>query len=405
MKRKKELLFSILFTLCFTQITFAGELFRFRHVDNSKYRIISTVYEDVYIDEQFSHSSEITNKVSVSIKSKNPNRGEIKALFYLTEKVSINKNSFSHINKEYTSSFTRDKFGVYSDDQDAYMPVVRNVPIFPEREINSGDSWVKKAYEIHDFRGEPFFVNNPFKIPILVNYTYLGKEYKDGIELDKIKIYYTLFHNINNPIGVGDFILKRITGKSEQILWWDNKKGLPYSYKERFNLVLELKDNREIEFKGSAKARVILSEEMNQDKIEKDIKKKLKEGGIKDWNVKQTEKGISIELTNINFYPNSTLFLPEEIKKLEKIGVILKSYKKRDLLIVGHTAMAGTKKERKKLSKERALAVAEFIVKNKIREEDQILLEGKGGSEPIANNETIEGMKKNRRVEIIILEN
>lgn len=54
----------------------------------------------------------------------------------------------------------------------------------------------------------------------------------------------------------------------------------------------------------------------------------------------------------------------EKIKLLE-ISEILERYHRRDLLISGHTALAGTREERLSLSLERANAVNEYLIKNK----------------------------------------
>jgi flagellar motor protein MotB len=57
------------------------------------------------------------------------------------------------------------------------------------------------------------------------------------------------------------------------------------------------------------------------------------------------------------------------------------------------------------LSKKRAQAVADFLVKKGYLKASKIVVDGKGGSEPIASNDTEEGKAKNRRVEITILAN
>ena len=75
-----------------------------------------------------------------------------------------------------------------------------------------------------------------------------------------------------------------------------------------------------------------------------------------------------------------------------------------DIRVVGHTAEAGTAKKRLQLSLDRAGRVAEELIRRRARTVEQILIEGKGSEEPIASNETEEGRRLNRRVEIIIVD-
>ena len=99
------------------------------------------------------------------------------------------------------------------------------------------------------------------------------------------------------------------------------------------------------------------------------------------------------------------MLVDEELEKIRKIAEILKKTAGRDILVTGHTALAGTEEGRQKLSVERAGAVADYLLKLGAKEEKEIMIQGKGASEPVADNSTEEGMRRNRRVEITILEN
>ena len=58
-----------------------------------------------------------------------------------------------------------------------------------------------------------------------------------------------------------------------------------------------------------------------------------------------------------------------------------------------------------KLSIERARVIAEMLVALGVRKPEEIIIVGYGAERPIADNSTPEGMARNRRVEITILEN
>ena len=91
-------------------------------------------------------------------------------------------------------------------------------------------------------------------------------------------------------------------------------------------------------------------------------------------------------------------------QKLIKIAKILSAFPENDLLISGHTALAGNAQSRQKLSEERASAVAEFLIDLGIKDSHHIFTQGFGATKPIAPNTNTEGMARNRRVEITIME-
>jgi len=83
---------------------------------------------------------------------------------------------------------------------------------------------------------------------------------------------------------------------------------------------------------------------------------------------------------------------------------ILKNYPNNDLLITGHTALAGTKESRAKLSKQRAESTADYLLKLGVKDSYHIFTQGLGAEQPIDTNSTEEGKRRNRRVEITILD-
>jgi outer membrane protein OmpA-like peptidoglycan-associated protein len=69
--------------------------------------------------------------------------------------------------------------------------------------------------------------------------------------------------------------------------------------------------------------------------------------------------------------------------------------------IVGHTDAIGTYAYNQVLSERRASSVADYLVEEHALS-DRFYVEGRGKTEPIASNATIEGRAANRRVEIIL---
>jgi outer membrane protein OmpA-like peptidoglycan-associated protein len=375
--------------------------FEFNYREGEKYRILSTVEQDVYINREFSHHAAILNRISVEVTGADDDWGKLEALF-ITSEESLDGDQVFAWGNEYFSEFKRDRLGYYTIDPSYFMPVVRDVPVFPEREINTGESWSAKGREAHDFRAS-FGLEEAFHFDYPVHYTYLGTGEKDGKKFDLIKINYNVFHNTRNTYG--GLYPVRITGSSNQTLYWDYRLGRPYAYEEEYVFIFNMSNGMEIEYSGTAEAKVLSSSVMNRDKVVEEIQNSIKEQGIEDTTVRPDERGVTITLENIQFPPDSSELIKSERQKIMKIGQILKKYPERDILITGHTALAGTPEGRQQLSEERAKVVGEFLLELGIRVPDRLIYRGMGAREPIADNSTEFGMRQNRRVEITILEN
>ncbi|MEO8887327.1 MAG: OmpA family protein [Mucilaginibacter sp.] len=89
---------------------------------------------------------------------------------------------------------------------------------------------------------------------------------------------------------------------------------------------------------------------------------------------------------------------------LEGLATSLQNNPQTNILIVGHTDNTGTASHNMDLSVRRAEAVKSFIVSNNVAP-SRLSTEGKGETEPIADNTTADGRSQNRRVEIAIVAN
>ena len=159
-----------------------SEIFRFNFRDGDTYRINSTVTEDVYLNGQFAHQAYITNRVTVEVSDVQPasNGKPSSALHTCTFMTSEqNSNRTFSWGREYPSVFRRDEFGIYTIDEQYFMPVVRNVPVFPQHDVKIGESWQHSASEAHDLR-DNFNIQKPFVVPIDVTYTYKGLAAHEG---------------------------------------------------------------------------------------------------------------------------------------------------------------------------------------------------------------------------------
>ena len=128
--------------------------------------------------------------------------------------------------------------------------------------------------------------------------------------------------------------------------------------------------------------------------------------GLENVSVKQTDKGLTLSIENIQFKAESAVLLPSEKPKLDRILEILEAFPDNDILVSGHTAYSTTGRDPQKLSEERADAVAAYLVEHggDFHDRYHVFTQGFGATQPIAPNDSEEGKAKNRRVEITIMD-
>jgi len=105
---------------------------------------------------------------------------------------------------------------------------------------------------------------------------------------------------------------------------------------------------------------------------------------------------------NINFATGSTAIQGSE-KDLETIYNLLVQAEETKLKIVGHTDNVGNPDSNLVLSRGRANSVVEYLTSRGISKERFQLVDGRGDTQPIGDNNTVSGKAKNRRVEITLL--
>lgn len=379
------------------------EKFRFIYEKGDKFRFLSTVHEDVYLNHSlYNRNTEITNRIAFEVADSAPDSswGLLKGTFITAEKPE--GSAVAVISETYDSEFRRDAFGTYIIGDQYYMPVVRNLPIFPDRALSPGDTWAAAGEERHDLR-RVFEIPDPYAIPFDARYRYVGTVQKDGKDLRLITADYTIFYQPAPPRAYASIYPVQVAGFSSQKIYWDPRAGQIESYEERFKLIFDWSDGSTIEYRGTADARLTEAQLMDRKKLAADIADAVKD--LDNVVVAPTDKGVMISIENIQFQPDSAELAQSELEKIAAIAEILKRYQGRDILVAGHTALAGTAGGRKKLSEERARAVAEELIRDGARQPSEVQVAGYGAERPVADNSTAEGMAKNRRVEITILEN
>lgn len=370
-----------------------------------QYRVLSTVEQDVWINGLYSHHATILNRISISIPRVENGRGFHEAVFVTSEEA-VGGQSAREVftwGEEYESEFWRGRRGYYEIDPQWFMPVVRDVPVFPDRAVSPGTTWSADGHEVHDFR-RSFGIPDPYRFPIPVTYAFNDVVERDGRTYAVIDVEYNVFFRPDRSYPGARYPV-RISGFSDQRIYWDLQAGRPDEYEEEYAFVFVLSSGDEVVYEGTAEARVIEASRMDRSRVAEDVRRDLDDLGFEDQDVVEDERGVTIRLDNVLFPPDSDLLRESEKEKLRAIASILERYPQRDIMIGGHTALAGTAEGREQLSEARAAAVANYLLELGVRERDQMILRGFGATQPIAENNSPEGMRRNRRVEITILEN
>jgi outer membrane protein OmpA-like peptidoglycan-associated protein len=307
--------------------------------------------------------------------------------------------------RDYAAEFVRNSRGEIRISSDAFRPLTRNVPVFPSEDLRAGDEWPGEGSEAHDLRGPPFNYQRPFIKPLDVQYKYMGTGEWKGRPADVFSINWSVDYTPPRATQ-GEILPVRVEERAEQTLYWDNEARHEISAEERWTMRFTFPSGETIEFrsKGVAELLEYKNRGAHNEGIEKTVEDALKDEGISDIEVRKTDEGITLSLDDIRFYADSDKFLPGETEKLDKISGLLLKFGHRALLVGGHTAEGGSAASRNELSRKRAEAVSRYLVERGVRRQDDITTRGYGSTRPVAPNSTEEGKRKNRRVEITILD-
>jgi outer membrane protein OmpA-like peptidoglycan-associated protein len=111
----------------------------------------------------------------------------------------------------------------------------------------------------------------------------------------------------------------------------------------------------------------------------------------------------SFDITNVYFNNNSSEIIDTAKIHLKKLAEYLNRNTQLKCLLWGYTDNKGSKKYNQKLSENRAISVMNYIIELGVSS-DRFEYQGNNFEAPVSNNKTEIGRSKNRRVEILIVE-
>jgi outer membrane protein OmpA-like peptidoglycan-associated protein len=245
----------------------------------------------------------------------------------------------------------------------------------------------RSGVNTYSFKRELILDNDPPEIDVKVEPEIFSPD-ADGVS-DTL----TIRAEVNDLTGIqkwkatiytaNDRIFKTILGSDEpaEEIVWDgvSNKGVLVDSAEDYYLVLEAVDEG---FNTGASERIPFSI---------------------DILIESTDRGLKIRVSNVEFGFNTAELQGEKtFRILDKIVAILQKYGKYSIVVEGHTDSTGDETYNMELSKRRAEAVGTYLVDNGI-DSDRLEYVGHGPKFPIDTNTTIEGRRRNRRVEFLLI--
>ncbi len=117
--------------------------------------------------------------------------------------------------------------------------------------------------------------------------------------------------------------------------------------------------------------------------------------------VRSSDRGVVVNLPDVLFEFDSARLTTAASRTVREIASVVGGIPDRRISVEGHTDSLGTVAYNQKLSENRARSVAQELSTNGISRR-QIVTRGFGESDPISSNQTENGRRRNRRVEVVI---
>ena len=290
-----------------------------------------------------------------------------------------------------------DRSGRFSVPEGQGWPFLLNFPVFPEKHPAVGDRWRGNGTRVL----KPVRDMMPTRVPFLCEFEYAGPGDLNGAPVEVITAQYAVRYRAGED-PLGDPNLTRISGKHVVTIFLNQADGRIFM-RDMVDEVYDFAGGRQLVTQGFILTWYGGGLPGERKALTEEIEEEIAKSGAGDITVEETGIGVSINLDVIRFEPDRAVILPGEKEKIDTIAGILKRLWGKTFLVVGHTADVGTPESQRELSVARAKAIVDELAGRGI-DAGRFIYEGRGGTEPIAPNDTEEGRARNRRVRIFILE-
>src|ERR1700680_5095983 len=116
---------------------------------------------------------------------------------------------------------------------------------------------------------------------------------------------------------------------------------------------------------------------------------------------RDTVRGLIVSMPDVLFDFNKYTLKPEARERLARISGIVLAYPDLHLNIEGYTDSIGSDQYNQTLSEKRAATVRNYLVTSGVSI-NNVVAQGFGKADPVADNSTAAGRKLNRRVDLVV---
>ncbi len=159
---------------------------------------------------------------------------------------------------------------------------------------------------------------------------------------------------------------------------------------------LHMLDEKKYSLKIAAQGYITVFDVVDIDDINDDGQMK------RDYLLTKAENGNILRMNNLLFELGKAEILESSYEELNGLAQMLHSNPKMKIQLEGHTDYRGNPDRNMQLSKDRVLAVREYLLSQYVRK-NRIKYKAFGGTHPITTENTEEARLKNRRVVVRIL--
>lgn len=121
---------------------------------------------------------------------------------------------------------------------------------------------------------------------------------------------------------------------------------------------------------------------------------------LRDLNARKTDRGIVVTLGDVLFATGQATLQGDSVRTMGKLAEFFKRYPQRTATIEGYTDSVGNDTSNQALSERRAQAVMAALVGQGVPA-NRLRSEGFGEARPVGSNDSADGRRTNRRVEVV----
>ncbi len=172
------------------------------------------------------------------------------SFFVNQDTVHSNKSVGLGIRESIPSSFRISNDGIFTMIEDNGFPSFRSFPTFSNKQIKIGDTWTGKAERAVD----PLFKGIITKMPIYVQYKYLGDDFFNGESVYLLSAQWATRYGMGSGTSYidwgGDKDLEKATGSHKATIYVSKISGNALVIRDTVDETYTYADGNEVQFKG-----------------------------------------------------------------------------------------------------------------------------------------------------------